>query len=188
MRIALVEHAPWSQWSTGLDALCSALAAEPGWSVSRTTDTSLLGTDAADAQILCAGSDEAYEAILTTRAAAAGSGSARIVLLGVNLPWAQGTLHHAEGSLPHLLETFHLGGAFTASALLDWQEAPSAFAGPKALMSAMNTNALKAFQSERYCVWFVAPGATLGAFLRAYLPLLVLHTQGGAGALQERAR
>ncbi|HTL84068.1 MAG TPA: hypothetical protein VL856_02730 [Acidimicrobiia bacterium] len=76
-----------------------------------------------------------------------------------------------------MLENFGLGGAFRTRALERWQDAPSAFVGPKALMDSMGTNAMKGFSSENYCAWFAAPGATLGAFLRAYIPVLLAHTR-----------
>lgn len=79
------------------------------------------------------------------------------------------------GSLAELLEQERLAGAVAPDGLDRWQQAPSWFAGPQALMEAAGTNALKAMQSRHYAMWFGIRHDTLTAFLASYLPLVEQH-------------
>jgi hypothetical protein len=94
------------------------------------------------------------------------------ILLGVDLPWDLGTAEVRACTLPALLESHALAGAFTSGAFLSWDESPSSFAGPKDLMPEFRTNCMKAAQSEGYCNWFAASGATMSEFLSTFLPAL----------------
>lgn len=96
----------------------------------------------------------------------------RVILVGVRLDFRRGLTAAEPDSFIELLEDFQLAGAFDAEALSSWQEVPSPFAGPKTLMSKLNSNAVKLFQSRTYANWFAAPGASLEDFLVRYVAVL----------------
>jgi hypothetical protein len=166
-RAVLIERAVPAAWRAGVDAFASTLSAMPGWILDRRDALSGGG----DLFVICAESAEECERVL-----ASGSPAdwAKTILIGVNLPWQMGALAHEPRSLPHLLETYSLGGACPATALTAWREAPSSFAGPKLMMEkeAVRTNCMKAMQSAHYCVWARARGGSLAEFLVAYASAL----------------
>lgn len=82
----------------------------------------------------------------------------------------------ADGTIAALLERHRLAGALAPEAIGAWREAPAYFAGPKALMNQLQSNALKALQTAHYAVWFAARGATLAELLGNYLAALVAAT------------
>jgi len=91
------------------------------------------------------------------------------ILAGVAPGFLRGLRDVTPGTAVELLERFRLGGCFAPQALMAWSEAPSWFTGPKDLMEALGSNAIKAHQSEHYAAWFSAPGPTLSDFLVAYV-------------------
>jgi hypothetical protein len=167
MRVGLIEHAPAPEWRAGLDALAAALAAQAGWTVVRGD------RPAADAWLIAAGNSNDYPALLSKLEPRQ---LRCTVLLGVGLGWKLGAFRHEPGTLPHLLETHRLGGAFTPVALTAWRELPSYFAGPSDLLEEFGTNCIQAMQSDNYCFWGRARGGSLAEFLVAYLPALVRST------------
>ena len=67
-------------------------------------------------------------------------------------------------------------------ALSSWPES-SWFSGPKVLMSALSSNALKVFQSSSYAVWFAPPGVSAGG-----VPHPVRRRPGRLALERERLR
>jgi hypothetical protein len=105
----------------------------------------------------------------------------RVILVGVRLDFHRGIPVADPGSFIELLEDFQLAGAFDAEALSSWQEVPSPFAGPKTLMSRLNSNALKVFQSRTYANWFAGPGNSFEEFLVRYVSVLDHSLSEGEG-------
>ncbi len=96
----------------------------------------------------------------------------RTLLVGVSPDFRRGIPAIDPGTVTELLEVYHLAGCFDSQALTSWQEAPSWFAGPKALMSQLQSNPLKMFQSPNYAQWFSARGSSLENFMVRYVSAL----------------
>ena len=182
MRIQIIETGVHPGWPETISALSSAFQTA-GWNVERGGPALWEQGDNADVYLIAAGRDEEYGDLLVARSEP--QRLQRTILMGCDLGWEFGTYEQPPGTLAHLLEQHHLGGAFRTKALLAWQEAPSPFVGPCVLMTAMHTNAFKGFQSENYCAWFSAPGATLAEFLMSFLPVLDRFATTGDSSVKE---
>lgn len=119
--------------------------------------------------------DADIDALRTDLASASPAARRRTIVMGIEPGFRLGNYDPPAGSLAELLERERLAGAFAPQAIVAWQEVPSWFAGPRALMSAARTNALKAMQTRGYAIWFAARGATLAEVLASYLPLAEQH-------------
>jgi hypothetical protein len=168
--IACVEHEPVTGWLPALSALADDLATA-GHDVRRASD--LATAPSADAYLVIGPREAALDAIIDA-AAKAPDRLKRTVLIGAPLDFRLGFPEANEGTIVALLERHRLGGALGPEALTRvWQEAPSWFAGPTALMHQFRTNPIKALQSETYANWVATRGRSLAEFLCSYLPVLV---------------
>lgn len=172
MQVAWIEREPAFEWNVALVALVEDLG-RAGPVIRRAV--SIADAPAADAYVLVAGHRDAFAAELTDAAARAPDRLRRIVLLGAPIDFKLGFSQPAPGTIAELLERYRLGGSFAPQALLAWQEAPSHFSGPKALMHEFRSNEFKALQSENYANWFSTRGTSLADFLSRYLPALAAH-------------
>ena len=96
----------------------------------------------------------------------------RTILVGPRFDFPYGWPKPDPGTLAESIEVHRLGGWISADALTSWDQRIGLFAGPQELMAAMQTNALKAFQSENYAVWFGSRLGSLAEFLKVYFPIL----------------
>jgi hypothetical protein len=112
----------------------------------------------------------------------------RTILVGISADFRPGFPAVDPGTGAELLETYGLGGCLGPQALSSWQEVPSWFAGPKALMSKLRSNATKMSQSARYALWFWARGDSFEAFLESYLPVLDEWIDGEAHGPSDKPR
>ena len=152
-----------------IDSLISALA-RAGHEIEKAT--SLAGGRPADAYLLWSRNVGAVSKDLADARAQAADRFPRTILVGISADFRRGLPAVVPGTGAELLEVYGLGGCLGPQALTSWQEAPSWFAGPKALMSKLGSNAIKMFQSASYALWFSARGDSLEAFLESYLPVL----------------
>jgi hypothetical protein len=166
IRINVIEHSVEVDWVSSVESLLAAIGRFSDVEVHRASRLPE-GLDA-DAY-LWIGRD--HEALIRELDASPDSRVRRTVVIGLPLGYQFGKPHPLPGTIAALLEERRLGGAFTPAALLAWNEAPS-FAGPRALMSALGSNAVKAFQSRNYANWFFSRRETMADFLREYLPIL----------------
>jgi hypothetical protein len=172
MQVAWIEREPAFEWNVALVALVEDLG-RAGFVVRRAV--TVADAPAADAYVLVAGHRDAFAAELADAAARTPDRLRRIVLLGAPLDYKLGFPLPAPGTIAELLERYRLGGSFAPEALLAWQEVPSHFSGPKALMPEFRSNAFKALQSDNYANWFSTRGTSLADFLGRYLPALAEH-------------
>jgi hypothetical protein len=152
-----------------IDSLIASLA-RAGHEVEQAT--SLAGGRPADVYLLWSRDMGAVSKALAAAREKAADRLPRTILVGISADFHRGFPAVDPGTGAELLETYGLGGCLAPQALSSWQEAPSWFAGPKALMSKLGSNAIKMFQSASYALWFSAPGDSLEAFLESYLPVL----------------
>lgn len=169
MRISIIDKGGIGADTQRIDSLISSLA-RVGHEIAR--PTSLAGGPPADVYLLWSRDvGAASEELVDTRAQAADR-LPRTLLVGISADFRRGFPAVDPGTGAELLELYGLGGCLGPHALSSWQEAPSWFAGPKALMSRLGSNAVKMFQSASYALWFSARGDSLEAFLESYLPVL----------------
>jgi hypothetical protein len=152
-----------------IDSLIASLA-RAGHEIEQTT--SLAGGRPADVYLLWSSDVGAVSKVLADARVQAAERLPRTILVGISADFRRGFPAVDPGTGAELLETYGLGGCLGPQALSSWQEAPSWFAGPKALMTKLGSNAIKMFQSASYALWFSAPGDSLEAFLESYLPVL----------------
>lgn len=163
MRVRVIERDIDPAWTPAIGSLASA----PGVTVVR--GGSLIAMPPDDFYLWVGRSLAELERDLSEMASREADRCPRTVVLGLPLDFMFGERRPSAGTLVHLLESYHLAGAFGPEALTTWQEAPSSFAGPKARMEALQVAPVKAFQTKNYANWFAARGATLVDFLFDYL-------------------
>lgn len=174
--IAILRELPTSL-RTEVDRVVGELRQREGFEVA--IASSLVDAGPADAFLLCGDDHAALAAELSAAASVTPTRLARTLLVGPAPGFRSGRLDADPGTAVELMEKYRLGGCIGPKALTDWQDAPSWFAGPQHLMAQLRSNALKAFQSENYAIWFAARGATLVEFLASYLPALADSVANG---------
>jgi|GEM_PF-6496809 len=181
MRVRLIEREIDPAWTLAMGTLTLAT---PDVTVAR--GDSLIAMPPDDFYLWVGRSLAALERDLSELASHEPDRCARTVVLGLPLDFMIGERRSSPGTLVHLLESYHLAGAFGPEALTLWQEAPSSFAGPKNRMAALEAAPVKAFQTKNYANWFAARGATLADFLFDYLRAVDrLTAHGSAEAATE---
>ena len=168
MRISIIDKS-FGVDTQRIDSLISSLA-RAGHEVEQAT--SLASGRPADVYLLWSREVSAVSKDFADARAQAADRLPRTMLVGISADFRRGLPAVDPGTGAELLETYGLGGCVGPQALSSWQEAPSWFAGPKALMTKLGSNAIKMFQSASYALWFSAPGDSLEAFLESYLPVL----------------
>lgn len=168
MRISIIDKR-FAADTQRIDSLIASLA-RAGHEIAQAT--SLAGGPPADVYLLWSSDVGAVSKELAGARAQAAERLPRTILVGISADFRRGFPAAEPGTGAELLETYGLGGCLGPQALISWQEAPSWFAGPKALMTKLGSNAIKMFQSDSYALWFSAPGDSLEAFLESYLPVL----------------
>jgi hypothetical protein len=161
MAVHLVARAPDPAWAATVDSLRATLGATPADALAETGVNLWVGRDLAT--------------LRADLAAASPAARRRTIALGIPLDFRMGDYVPPPGSLAELLEQEQLAGALAPDGLVKWQQMPSFFAGPKALMEAAGTNALKAMQSRHYANYFGLRHDSLASFLVVYLPLVEQH-------------
>ena len=184
MRIVIIDKSLGAD-TQRIDSLIASLA-RAGHDVEQAT--SLAGSRPADAYLLWSRDIGAVSKDLADARAQAAERLPRTILVGISAEFRRGFPAVNPGTGAELLETYGLGGCLGPQALSSWQEAPSWFAGPKALMSKLGANAIKLLQSASYALWFSAPGDSLEAFLESYLPVLDEWAGGGEHAHLNKPR
>jgi hypothetical protein len=181
MEIAWIERSPALTWHIALGAVVEELGRQSGTSVRRAVG--VVDAPDADAYIAVAATKDLLVQEVADVAARVPSRLRRLIVVGAPLDFAPSYPVPAPGTIAALLERHRLGGAVAPAAFLDWREAPSQFAGPKVLMTRLQSNALKASQSDHYAVWFSTRGSSLADFLGRYLPVLDEHVRTEPEAL-----
>jgi hypothetical protein len=161
MTVRLIARDSDPAWAATIDSLRAELGATPADSLADSGVNLWVGRDLATLRgDLAAASPEARR---------------RTIVLGIAPGFRMGYPVPPPGSLAELMEQERIAGAVAPDGVVRWQQAPSWFAGPQALMEAAGTNALKAMQSRHYAMWFGLRHDTLTAFLASYLPLVEQH-------------